>query len=90
MEFIDFKKTSPSPNTIKHWIEKTDIDKVLNTKGTTYRNLKLKELNLDDNAKFEWLCKEFLLIKRPVIEYKESVLVAFNKEEYQKVFLNIK
>lgn len=87
VEFIDLKKTTPPSNTIQHWIEKTDIDVVLNSKGTTYKSLKLKELNLDNNGKFEWLCKEPMLLKRPVIESSTRVVVGFDEEEYKKIFL---
>lgn len=87
VEFIDLKKTTPPSNTIQHWIEKTDIDVVLNSKGTTYKSLKLKEFNLDNNGKFEWLCKEPMLLKRPVIESSTQVVVGFDEEEYKKIFL---
>lgn len=87
VEFIDLKKTTPPSNTIQHWIEKTDIDVILNSKGTTYKSLKLKELNLDNNGKFEWLCKEPMLLKRPVIESSTQVVVGFDEEEYKKIFL---
>ncbi|MFW3439864.1 arsenate reductase family protein, partial [Aliarcobacter butzleri] len=47
----------------------------------------LKELNLDDNGKYEWLCKEQMLFKRPVIEYGDKLVVAWDEEEYKKTFL---
>ncbi|NPA60888.1 MAG: arsenate reductase family protein, partial [Epsilonproteobacteria bacterium] len=56
-------------------------------KGTKYRMLKLKELNLDDEGKREWLCKENLLIKRPVIELDNGeVIVGFDEDEYKRTF----
>ena len=56
-------------------------------KGKKYRDLKLKELNLDDEAKIEWLAKENYLIKRPVIEFDGKVLVGFDEERYKELFL---
>ncbi|WP_083754367.1 arsenate reductase family protein [Nitratiruptor sp. SB155-2] len=86
-EFIDFKKSPVGCNKIDEWIEKVGIDTLFNTRGTKYRQLKLKELNLDDAGKREWLCKENLLIKRPVIEMDNGdVLVGFDEELYKKVF----
>lgn len=88
VEFIDFKITSVSSDEVTKWLEKTDIAKLFNSRSTTYRNLKLKELNLDDEGKFEWLCKENLLIKRPVIELDDnSLIVGFNLTEYKEKFL---
>ncbi len=64
------------------------MKQLFNTRGTTYRTLKLKDLNLDDAQKLSWLCKENMLIKRPVIEYsQDKVLVAFNEEVYKQELL---
>ncbi len=87
VEFIDLKKTTPPSDTISHWIEKTNIDVVLNSKGTTYKSLKLKELNLDEKGKFEWLCKEPMLLKRPIIDTSNEVIVGFDEELYTKSFV---
>lgn len=87
VDFIDIRKEIPSKNMIKSWCDKTDINLVFNSRGTKYRTLKLKELHLDENGKFNWLCKEPLLIKRPVIEYDSNVLVGFDEERYKKLFL---
>ncbi len=86
-EFIDFKKSPVGCEKVEEWIGKVGIDKLFNTRGTKYRQLKLKELNLDDEGKKEWLCKENLLIKRPVIELDNGdVIVGFDEELYKKVF----
>ena len=88
VEFQDIRKEPVDCSKINHWIKKVSIDKLFNNRGTKYRNLKLKELNLDDNGKKEWLCKENMLLKRPVIEYgNNDVLVAFDEEIYKEVFL---
>lgn len=86
-EFIDFKKDTMGEDKISYWVEKSDINKLFNNKGTKYRTLNLKELNLDDAGKKEWLAKENMLIKRPVIEHNSKVLVAFDEEVYKKEFL---
>jgi arsenate reductase (glutaredoxin) len=86
-EFIDFKKESVGSEKIKSWLEKTTLSELFNNKGTKYRTLKLKELNLNDAEKIEWLAKENMLIKRPVIEFNDQVIVAFDEEKYQKIFL---
>ena len=86
-EFVDIKKESVGREKIDEWLKSVSIDKLFNNKGTKYRTLKLKELNLDENGKREWLCKENLLIKRPVIEHDRGVLVAFDLEVYKEIFL---
>ena len=86
-EFFDFKEKTISCQKINFWVEKVGIKKLFNTRSTTYRNLKLKELNLDDTEKIKWMCKENLLIKRAVLEYEDKVLVGFNKDEYMRSLL---
>lgn len=85
-KLFDFKTENLPCEKISSWLEKTDIKTLFNTRSTTFRNLKLKELNLDEASQKEWLCKENLLIKRPVVEFNEEVLVGFNEENYQRSF----
>ena len=87
VEFFFFKKETPSAEKIKSWTLKADINLLFNNKGTKYKTLNLKELNLDANGKYEWLCKEPMLFKRPVIEFDDKVLVAWDEEIYKNTFL---
>ena len=86
-ELYDFKEKLVPCGVISSWLSQSDIKTLFNARSTTYRTLKLKELNLDDNAKLEWLCKENMLIKRPVVEFESDLLVGFNEENYKGVFL---
>ncbi len=87
-EFVDFKKEPVGCDKIDSWLTKVDMDILFNNRGTKYRTLKLKELNLDNAGKREWLCKENLLIKRPVIELDNGeVVVAFDEDRYAEIFL---
>jgi len=86
-EFHDFKGTPVGCQEIERWLEKTDIKTLFNSRSTTYRNLKLKEMNLDEKGQKEWLCKENLLIKRPVVEYNGEIMVGFNEQNYKRSFL---
>lgn len=83
-EFIDFRETPVGENEISSWLEHSDIKTLFNTRGTTYRTLKLKELNLDDEGKKAWLAKENMLIKRPVIALDNDVIVGYNEDLYNE------
>ena len=87
VEFFDIKKEAPTSTSIEYWVQKAGIDLVFNNRGTKYRSLKLKELNLDEQGKLEWLCKEPMLLKRPIIEANDEVIVGFKEEEYNEKFL---
>jgi len=86
-EIIDFKKTHIEEQKIEYWLTKVSIDTLFNNKGTKYRTLKLKDLKLDNTGKKEWLIKENMLIKRPVIEFDDKIIVAFDETIYKATFL---
>ena len=86
-ELFDFKQEQVPCQTIASWLEKTDLKTLFNARSTTYRTLNLKEINPNDTQKQEWLCKENMLIKRPVVEFDEELLVGFKEDSYNGVFL---
>ncbi|CAM2774949.1 arsenate reductase family protein [Helicobacter burdigaliensis] len=86
-EFIDFKKSTPTSEILESWLKNTTLEQLFNKKGTTYKKLNLKELSLDDKGIKEYLLKEPMLIKRPVIEYNKGILVGFSEELYKKNLL---
>ena len=85
--FVDFKTNPVNEQKIASWSAKISNTILFNTKGTTYRTLNLKSLDLDDNSKVEWMAKDNRLIKRPVIEYNENLIVGFNLSQLQGAFL---
>ncbi|HIP51088.1 MAG TPA: Spx/MgsR family RNA polymerase-binding regulatory protein [Campylobacterales bacterium] len=87
-DFVDYKVESVGEEKIREWLKQIDMKVLFNTRGTKYRDLKLKELDLDDDGKIEWMAKENYLLKRPVIEYAEGkVHVAYDEEVYKETFL---
>ena len=83
----DFKTQELTCSKIDEWLGMTDIKTLFNARSTTYRANKLKELDLDETGQREWLCKENLLIKRPVVEHNNELIVGFNEENYTRSFL---
>ena len=87
-DFVDYKVESVGEEKIREWLKQLDINVLFNNKGKKYRDLGLKELNLDEEGKIAWMAKENYLLKRPVIEYGEGkVLVAYDEEEYKEKLL---
>jgi len=86
-ELQDFKTDAVSCDKISLWLQNSDIKTLFNKRSTTYRTLKLKELDLTEDEQKEWLCKENLLIKRPVIEFQDKIIIGFNEEDYKGIFL---
>ncbi len=86
-ELQNFKTDPVSCDKVSSWLNDVDMKTLFNSRSTTYRRFGLKEKNLDEDGQKEWLCKENLLIKRPVVEFKGTVIVGFNEENYQGIFL---
>ena len=83
-EFVDFKKTKPSKLQIESWAKAVTMDKLFNTKGTKYRSSGLDYKNMSESEKLEALCEEPTMIKRPVIQHKNKVVIGFDEESYKK------
>ncbi len=87
-DFVDYKVESVDETKIREWLKHIDISALLNTRGVTYKKLKLKNLDLDDDGKISWMAKENNLLKRPVIEYGDNnALVSYDEEVYKTTFL---
>ena len=86
-EFVDYKVERVDEAKIREWLKQVDINILFNNRGKKYRDLALKELNLDDDGKIEWMAKENYLLKRPVIEHNAKVIVAYDEDVYKKEFL---
>ncbi|MBD3840284.1 MAG: Spx/MgsR family RNA polymerase-binding regulatory protein [Campylobacterales bacterium] len=85
--FVDFRKTPLEDSKIDQFLNQIPLEKLFNPKGQKYKELGLKELNLDDSGKIEWLKKENMLFKRPIVQYKNKALVSFNEQEYKRELL---
>lgn len=84
--FVDLKSESVGEKRLKRWLTKQPMSVIFNTKGTKFRTLGLDK-TMDDEAKKEWLLKEQLLFKRPIIECDDGkVVVGFDEEVYATLF----
>lgn len=86
IEFSDFKKTAPSTEQITDWSKQSDMKKLFNNKSRTYKDLGLSQQELSDNDKIQNMHEHPLLIKRPIIEYNNQLIVGFDLTQYEGVF----
>ena len=89
--FTDLTKQAITQEDIESLLQYVSLDVLFNKKGTTYKELGLKDLDLGQKEMKEWLVKEPMLIKRPVIvqdckDSKARVIVGFDAEVYAKVW----
>lgn len=82
-EFHDFKKQGLDEKTVKAWLKHIDWSLLVNKRGTTYRKLSDAQKAQIEDQNIALLIEQPSLIKRPVWQLKQQVLVGF-KEDVQK------
>ncbi len=81
--FIDVREGPLDGASIERWIKIVGWDVLLNRRGTTWRGLPEKDKHVVDAKKAKCLMEEHpALIKRPIFEMDNDVLVGF-KEDVQ-------
>jgi len=85
-ELIDVKKEPLTQDELKDLEFKVGLDVLVNSRGTTYRNLKIKDQNLDDDQLFDVLLENQTMIKRPVVVFENSVMVGYDEEAFEAFF----
>jgi arsenate reductase (glutaredoxin) len=88
-QFHDFKNEAPTVAKITSWLDVQPMEILLNKKSTAWKGLTLvaqkKTAKKDDAIKIMQATPN--LIKRPVIEFENKVLVGFDEAVYQKELL---
>jgi arsenate reductase len=80
--FHDFRVDGLDPSSLSTWVKAAGWEKLLNRRGTTWRNLSDGEKDGVDEVKAEALMAgNPTLIKRPVFETGDMVLVGFGDAE---------
>ncbi len=84
-EFVDFKKSPPSPSDILRWKEAMG-ELPVNKSGLTYKKHKEVYEGLSEKEKVTFITQNSSMIKRPILERNGSVLAfGFKEEEYKTV-----
>lgn len=76
-------------NELDRLIQKSekDINKFFNTSGLKYRELKLKDKiqTMSYEEKIQILSTDGMLVKRPLLELDDTVLIGFRENEWNNV-----
>ena len=82
--FHDFKAEGVDKSQIERWIEAVGWEKLLNRAGTTFRKLpEGDKAGLTEETSISLMMAHPTIIKRPVLEQGELVLVGFKPEIYE-------
>lgn len=83
--FHDYKKEGADPVKVERWIGAEGIDTLLNRRGTTWRKLPDDEKVRADDAigAAQLLVENPSMIKRPVVEHGDDLLIGFDEAEWR-------
>lgn len=83
--FHDYKKDGVPGERLRHWLAQEGWERIVNTRGPTFRKLPPGRQQGLDAKKAAALLEEFpSAIKRPVVESGKQVLVGFDPAAYAK------
>ena len=89
VDFHDYKKEGITKEKLKQWSKATGWEKLLNKKGTTWRQLPAETQAgiVKEREAIALMMENSSLIKRPVIELGNKIMVGFDEEVYVQAFL---
>lgn len=83
--FHDFRKDGLTPDIIQAWLNHVDYDVLINKRSTTWKQLSDPDKTLIENRDWNFLCQHPTLIKRPILQLDQNLLVGFNLKDYQSL-----
>ena len=86
--FHDLRNDGIDESRINNWLDSLDGNVLLNRKSTTWRNLSDHDRAMadSDSSMAVLLAQNPTLIKRPVMEKADAVVVGFKAANYQQIF----
>lgn len=85
--FHDFRGDGLSKDQLQQWLARLGSEVLINNRSTTWKQLtdQDKKLAMGDTASAVVLANP-TLIKRPVLEHGDKILVGYSPEEYENLF----
>lgn len=85
-EFIDYKKAGVAEAHLADWSQRAGWETLLNKRGLTWRKLTDEERAAVDEEKALKLMAQYpSLIKRPILDTGNQLLVGFTPENYAEI-----
>jgi arsenate reductase len=87
-DWVDFRASPPSRDDLSRWSRVAGWDRLLNRRGTTWRTLDREQQSRvhDEASAIALMLERPTLIKRPVIETGDDVVVGFDAGDYAQRF----
>ncbi len=86
VEVRDIKSQNPNAEELRRWLKKSGLPlkKFFNTSGLVYKELQLKDKlpTMTEDEQIDLLASNGMLVKRPILEGEDFVLVGFREQEW--------
>lgn len=84
----DIKTQNPQKEELEEWYKKSGLPlkRFFNTSGMLYKELKLKDRipQMSEEEQLELLSTDGMLVKRPIVVTKDTVLTGFKEKEWEE------
>ena len=84
----DINANNPSLEELKEWYQRSGLPlkRFFNTSGMLYKEMKLKDKlpEMSEDEQLALLASDGMLVKRPIVVTKESVLVGFKEAQWEE------
>lgn len=84
--FHDYKKQAISAEKLQQWLAEVGQEVILNKRGTTWRKLSPEQQSYaleNEQQLIETLVSQPSMIKRPVLETPQGLIVGFDEAKYR-------
>ena len=87
--FHDFREDGLNPVQLRSWMNQLGWEKLINKRSTTWRNLPDEtKQNMNETLALVVAEDQPTIIKRPVLELPDKVVVGFSEKMYSDLFLD--
>lgn len=92
-QFHDFRKDGIDDQRLEKWLKLTTLDKLTNKRSTSWRGLSDEQKAIFSNTQdithaIPILIEQPTLIKRPVLEMDDQLIIGFKESDYQQLISN--
>ena len=85
--FHDYKKAGASAEKLNSWCAAKGWDVILNRAGTTFKKLADEvKADLDQAKAVALMMAQPSMIKRPIVEHGDALIVGFKPDDYERSF----
>lgn len=84
-EFHDYKKKGTTREKLEQWLQEYDWEKLVNTKGTTWRQLSDAEKPNDKESAIQLMLAKTSVIRRPIIEKGTIAAIGYDEAALSKL-----